>query len=78
MGYQTDTELDTKKEEKTKKQQSKKKKYRKRRVIKTQDNIKSFFEKVKDKDDVPKRLLKMEGLERQLNNKIKTIEKICK
>ena len=43
LGYQTDTELDTKKEEKTKKQQQpKKKKYRKRRVVKTQDNIKSL------------------------------------
>ena len=42
LGYQTDTELDTRKEEKTKKQQSKKKKYRKRRVITTQDNIKSL------------------------------------
>jgi DNA repair exonuclease SbcCD ATPase subunit len=47
--------------------------------IKTiQDKIKSFFERVKDKDDVPKRLLKMEGLEHQLNNKIKNIEKNVK
>ena len=47
--------------------------------IKTiQYKIKSFFERVKDKDDVPKRLLKMEGLEHQLNNKIKNIEKNVK
>ena len=43
-----------------------------------QDTIKSLFEKVADKDDVPKRLLKMEGLEQQLKNKVKTIEKSVK
>tara|TARA_R100000008_G_scaffold45015_2_gene26375 strand:- start:25272 stop:26984 length:1713 start_codon:yes stop_codon:yes gene_type:complete len=43
-----------------------------------QDKIESLFNKVEDKDDVPKRLLKMEGLEQQLNNKIKNIEKNVK
>ena len=43
-----------------------------------QINIESLFEKVKDKDDVPKRLLKMEGVEQQLKNKIKTIQKSVK
>jgi len=43
-----------------------------------QDKIESLFAEVKDKDDVPRRLLKMEGLEKQLNVKIKTIEKSVK
>jgi len=43
-----------------------------------QNKVESLFEKVKDKDDVPRKLLKMEGLEKQLNNKIKTIEKNVK
>ena len=38
----------------------------------------SLLENVKDKDDVPRRLLKMESLEKQLNNKIKNIEKSVK
>jgi len=47
--------------------------------LKDIDNeIEYLFNKVKDKDDVPKRLLKMEALEQQLNNKIKTIEKNVK
>ena len=47
--------------------------------IKTlQHKVESLFDTVKDKDDVPKRLLKMEGLEKQLTNKIKTIEKSVK
>jgi len=43
-----------------------------------QDKIESLFNKIEDKDDVPKRLLKMEGLEQQLKNKVKTIEKNVK
>tara|TARA_R110001583_G_scaffold59311_2_gene176510 strand:- start:12202 stop:13914 length:1713 start_codon:yes stop_codon:yes gene_type:complete len=43
-----------------------------------QDKIESLFAEVEDKDDVPRRLLKMEGLEKQLNVKIKTIEKSVK
>ena len=43
-----------------------------------QDNISQLLEKVQDKDEVPKRLLKMEGLEKQLKNKIKNIEKNVK
>ena len=42
------------------------------------NEIEILFNKVKDKDDVPKRLLKMEGLEQQLKNKIKTIQKSVK
>jgi len=42
------------------------------------NEVESLFAKVKDKDDVPKRILKMEGLEQQLKNKIKTIEKSVK
>tara|TARA_Y100000310_G_scaffold344041_1_gene454736 strand:+ start:21483 stop:23066 length:1584 start_codon:yes stop_codon:yes gene_type:complete len=54
-------------------------------VLKWQEELKDIdneieilFNKVKDKDDVPKRLLKMEGLEQQLKNKIKIIEKNVK
>ena len=43
-----------------------------------QNNIESLFDVVKDRDDCPKRLLKMEGLEQQLKNKIKTIQKSVK
>jgi DNA repair exonuclease SbcCD ATPase subunit len=43
-----------------------------------QHKVKSLFDVVKDRDDCPKRLLKMEGLEQQLNNKIKTIQKSVK
>jgi len=42
------------------------------------NEVESLFAKVKDKDDVPKRILKMEGLEQQLKNKIKIIEKSVK
>jgi DNA repair exonuclease SbcCD ATPase subunit len=43
-----------------------------------QHKVKSLFDVVKDRDDCPKRLLKMEGLEQQLKNKIKTIQKSVK
>jgi len=47
--------------------------------LKDIDNeIEILFNEVKDKDDIPKRLLKMEGLEQQLKNKVKTIEKNVK
>jgi len=42
------------------------------------NKIEILFNEVKDKNDVPKRLLKMEGLEQQLKNKVKTIEKSVK
>ena len=47
-------------------------------IKKQQDNITHLLEKISDKDEVPRRLLKMEGLEHQLNNKIKSIEKNIK
>jgi len=47
-------------------------------INKQQENIEHLFDQVKDKDEVPRRLLKMEGLETQLKNKIKTIEKSVK
>jgi len=43
-----------------------------------QHKVKSLFDVVKDRDDCPKRLLKMEGLGQQLKNKIKTIQKSVK
>jgi DNA repair exonuclease SbcCD ATPase subunit len=43
-----------------------------------QESISELLEKIQDKDEVPKRLLKMEGLEQQLKSKIKTIEKNVK
>jgi DNA repair exonuclease SbcCD ATPase subunit len=43
-----------------------------------QENIDRLLEKVKDKDEVPRKLLKMEGLEQQLKNKIKNIDKNVK
>ncbi|MBC8442641.1 MAG: AAA family ATPase [Proteobacteria bacterium] len=43
-----------------------------------QDKVKSLLKTVRDKDDCPKGLLKMEGWEQQLNNKIKTIQKSVK
>ena len=47
-------------------------------IKKHQENISHLLEKVTDKDEVPKRLLKMENLEQQLKGKIKTIEKDVK
>ena len=43
-----------------------------------QHKVESLFDVIKDRDDCPKRLLKMEGLEQQLKNKIKTIQKSVK
>jgi len=47
-------------------------------ITKYQENIAHLLEKVTDKNEVPSRLLKMEGLETQLKGKIKTIEKSVK
>jgi DNA repair exonuclease SbcCD ATPase subunit len=47
-------------------------------IKKQQENIDRLLEKVKDKDEVPRKLLKMEGLEQQLKNKIKNIDKNVK
>jgi DNA repair exonuclease SbcCD ATPase subunit len=44
-------------------------------IIKYQENTTHLLEQIRDKDEVPNRLLKMEGLENQLKGKIKTIEK---
>ena len=47
-------------------------------IKKKKENVDHLYEQVKDKDDVPRRLLKMEGLEQQLKSKIKNIEKNVK
>jgi len=43
-----------------------------------QDNVTNFLEQIKDKDTIPKFLIKMESTEQQLKNKIKTIQKNMK
>jgi len=44
----------------------------------SQEKINKLNDTLKDKDVVPKNLIKMEGLEQQLNNKIKTLDKNVK
>ena len=44
-------------------------------INKYQKNIRHLMEKIKDKDNVPNSLSKMESLERQLKRKVKTIDK---
>jgi len=47
-------------------------------ILKMQNNVTDLFNQIRDKESIPKNLIKMESIEQQLKSKIKTIESSMK